>query len=696
MNWMFYRFFTLILIALPVLIRAQSPEIAAAENVYYKMQNLPFPTDMVLEGGGLCMLPDGRIALSTRRGEIWLISNPYREGDNRPQFKLFASGMHELLGLVYHNGAFICAQRGELTRVTDTNGDEVADKFECIWKIPTVGHYHEFSFGPALHPNGDMYITLCVGFGNPDWWAAKSFAKWRGWMVKVSPDGKAEPYAAGLRSPCGLGFDKDYNICYSENQGDWVGSGHVTFLDKGDFTANPAGLIWASDPLSPLQMKPTDIKDLGLPLYEVKKQVPALKLPSVWLPHGILGTSSSEIVTDRTGGKFGPFEGQLFVGDQGQSKITRVFTEKVKGVIQGCAFPFREGFESGVVRICFGKDGRIFAAQTSRGWSSSGPKEYALQSIHWTGKMPFEMKEISARPDGFEITFTMPVDEVSAKNPDSYSIGTFIYKHHAAYGSPAINHGNCPIKGILISEDKMKVRLVLDSLRQYYIHEIKAEGVKNINGLPLLHTAGYYTLNEIPDGDKVPQHLLTLPKKLVSHNHHHHTPEVPGKKSSDVKKPNTEPSSKVKTGNAIDVLKIPAAIKRVNKMPSDWKNGADRTITIGTTPGMKYDKIQLELKAGERVKLIFNNYDDMSHNLLIVKPGTADKVGETSTRMGARAAGTGYVPVSDDVLFHTSLLDPASSETIYFQVPDIPGLYQYVCTVPGHYKMMRGVINVKK
>ena len=148
---MYIRVSVFLMLLWPFWVGAQTGNLAASEQVYYKMQNLPFPTDMVLEGGGLCMLPDGRIALSTRRGEIWIINNAYRESDNRPQYKLFASGMHELLGLVYHKGSFICAQRGELTRVTDIDGDDVADRFECIWKIPTVGHYHEFSFGPVHH-----------------------------------------------------------------------------------------------------------------------------------------------------------------------------------------------------------------------------------------------------------------------------------------------------------------------------------------------------------------------------------------------------------------------------------------------------------------------------------------------------------------------------------------------------------------
>src|SRR3989337_378069 len=64
--------------------------------------------------------------------------------------------------------------------------------------------------------------------------------------------------------------------------------------------------------------------------YEMKKHIPELQLPAVWLPHGVLGISNSEIVKIPEG-TFGPFEGQLLVCDQGQSMIDRVFMEKVNG-----------------------------------------------------------------------------------------------------------------------------------------------------------------------------------------------------------------------------------------------------------------------------------------------------------------------------------------------------------------------------
>lgn len=93
----------------------------------------------------------------------------------------------------------------------------------------------------------------------------------------------------------------------------------------------------------------------------------------------------------------GPFEDQLFVGDQGQSKIMRVALEKVKGEYQGVVFPFREGFNSGVLRMNWGSDGSMLVGMTSRGWGSTGREQFGLQRLEWNQKNAFRNKKLSKR-----------------------------------------------------------------------------------------------------------------------------------------------------------------------------------------------------------------------------------------------------------------------------------------------------------
>ena len=134
-----------------------------------------------------------------------------------------------------------------------------------------------------------------------------------------------------------------------------------------------------------------------------------------------------------------------------ESKINRIFLEKVDGVYQGVVFPFREGFSSGIVREAWGADGSMFVGMTSRGWGSTGKAAYGLQRLVWTGKVPFEAHRIEARPDGFEITFTEPVDRAAASDPASYEISGFTYKYHHIYGSPTIEQQPSPVTSVVVS-----------------------------------------------------------------------------------------------------------------------------------------------------------------------------------------------------------------------------------------------------
>jgi len=531
MNYFIKRIILISLVIAALESVAQTTGRTPQEDDYYKIITIPTPENILLEVGGVATLPDGRLAVSTRRGDVWIIENPTMEGRSAPEFRLFASGLHEPLGLTYHDGSLYAAQRGELTRLADKNGDGKADVYETVYAWPLSGHYHEYSFGPKIAPDGSFFVTCNVAFGDEEWWRGESRVPWRGWTLKIHPDGSMEPWATGMRSPCGLGMI-DGEFFYDDNQGDWQGSGGIFHLTKGSFTGHPAGLKWTSQPNSPVKLtteqlytrvdqrqvknqgqyvKPENIADEKDPnfLFQVKSDFPETRLPAVWLPHGVLGISNAEIIRDDTNGKFGPFAGQVFVGDQGQSKVVRVVMERVKGEYQGVAFEFRSGFQSGVLRMSWGHDGSMFAGLTNRGWGSAGTSTSGLQRLLWTGKVPMEMKTVSAMPDGFEIEFTHPVDKKFAENLDSYTGRSYIYKYHPVYGSPTVNEEKLAIKGVKISDDGMKVRVVVDNLRQYYLHEINVGGIRSTTGLPVLHGTAYYTLNNIPDGAKLPASELS-------------------------------------------------------------------------------------------------------------------------------------------------------------------------------------------
>lgn len=624
----------------------------AQEAKYYQIQDIEIPSDIILEVGGIAFDEAGDLMACTRRGEVWSVKDI---SSGNPTFKRFATGLHEPLGLAYKDGSYFLAQRGELTKLTDSNGDGVADQYEAVFNWPLAGNYHEYAYGPVILPDGNMLINL-----NLQWIGrGASLSKWAGWMLMVSPEGELTPIATGLRSPAGLGLNKNGDVFYTENQGDWVGSGRMTHLEKGDFAGHVEGLKWSGERGSPVNLKMeevmADVEASPTTLYDYAQKVDGVKPPSVWFPHTIMGISTSDIEVIPEG--FGPFKGQLLVGDQGHSKLMRVFQEKVKGVYQGVCFDFVKGFSSGLLRTEWGPDNMLYVGMTNRGWASTGKEPFGLQRLTWTGQTPFEMKAVRAMPDGFEIEFTKAGDKRSMANPDSYSITDFTYHYHPTYGSEAINQEDRTLFKVEVNQEGTKARLYIEGMREGYVYEIKAEDVKSSSGKELLHNVGYYTLNNIPDGEK---------DASIDHSAH------AGMKTVDI-----------------------ASDKRITEMPGSWLNGPDQEVVIGTIAGMKYDKKMVTVKAGSKIKLTLKNPDDMMHNLLIVKPGSVDKIATMAEKLGLKGMSMAFVPESDDVLAHTSLLEPGSSDAIYFVIPDVPGDYTFVCTFPAHAATMQGVFRVE-
>ncbi len=465
---------------------------AEEESAYYPITSLPIPEGIVLEAGAIQLLPDHRIAVSTRLGEIWFISGAFDADPSQVKFSKFASGLHEVLGLTTRGDGWIYAtQRGELTRIKDTNNDGRADVFETVadgWGIN--GDYHEYNFGSKFDRDGNIWLALCL---------TGSFTSenpYRGWALRVTPEGKVIPSTSGLRSPGGIATNHLGDMFYTDNQGPWNGTCWLKPLKPGTFVGNPSGNRWyelASDVMGPRPKDPASNSRIAIE----RAKMPEFNPPAIGFPYNRMGQSASGIQNDFTAGKFGPFPNQLFVGDQTWSTIMRVYLEKVNGVYQGACFPFREGLGSGTLSLEMTADGVLFAGGTDRGWGARGGKPFALERVAWSGKTPFEMHEMRVQPDGFEVTFTEPVDPETAGKVESYQYRTFTYIYQSSYGSPEVDETKPPIESVTVSADRRSVRLKT-ALNVGHLHELKPVGLRSAAGKPLLHPMAYYTLNEIP------------------------------------------------------------------------------------------------------------------------------------------------------------------------------------------------------
>lgn len=463
------------------------------ESDYYELIRYPIPEGIVLEAGAIELLPDGQVAVATRRGQIYFVRNVFGDDPQAVEYTLFADGLHEVLGLAWRDGSLYATQRCEVTRLKDTNNDGRADDvmtFNDSWGIN--GDYHEYAFGSPFDPEGNMWVVLCLtgSFG--------SDSEWRGWALKLDADGKMTPWASGIRSPGGIGFSNDGQLFYTDNQGPWNGTCSLKWLRPGSFQGHPAGLKWSSLAADTLPVVPKAAVS-GTRMIAEADRNPDYEPPAILFPYQKMGQSASGLVCDTSAGKFGPFAGQMFVGDVTHSTVMRCCLEKVGRHYQGACIPFREGFASGCLALRMAPDGSMLVGGTNRGWGSRGTEPFALERIRWKNTVPFEILNMQAVSDGFLLTMTEPVNRESAQALNSWTLQTYTYIFQDSYGSPEVDHTSPTIREVHVSDDGKQIHLKIDGLQRGHVHELRAAGVRTEKGLPLLHDVAYYTLNTIPE-----------------------------------------------------------------------------------------------------------------------------------------------------------------------------------------------------
>ncbi len=477
------------------------PAMQAEEaNPYYRIVTYAVPKGTNLEASGLAVLPDGKLAVSLRKGEVWIIQNPQAEPATVEKlgYKLFASGMHEILGLAWHEGALYVTQRSEVTRLRDTDGDGSADEYQTVgqgWGVS--GAYHEYAYGPVFDREGNMHNTLNCSMGKK--WAGAGeegvHPLWRGWSV-ITPKGstRATGFSAGFRSPCGIGLNAEGDIFATDQQGNWMPTNPLMHIRKGAYFSHADSLVDMKRADSPIPA-PEGKQPDGITVAEAMKQLPYYTPPAIWFPYVKLGQSPTGLRCDETGGKFGPFEKQLFVGEFVLSGVNRVFLEKVGGEYQGACFPFISGLQSAVLTLNFLQDGSMVVGQSNRGWNSYGNRPFGIQRLVPTGKPLLEVQKLESLKDGFRFTFTRPIKPANWTQTKAQS---YTYLFTAKYGSPEVETQPLKLSGWQLSKDGLSLTVKCANLRAGYVHEFELPEVNAKDGSPLWHRLSAYTLNRIP------------------------------------------------------------------------------------------------------------------------------------------------------------------------------------------------------
>ena len=467
---------------------------AEEEAKYYQLIDIPIPPEVPLRIGCFDIHPDGRLIAGTRRGDVYFIDGAFDQPP-QPSFHLFASGQDQIFGVAYDRGDIVITQGGEVTRLSDTDHDGEADRFDTLTNNWGYAEGHEFAFGSK--PDGEGNIWVALGLSG-SYYSRNVF---RGWAVKVTPEGKMIPICSGLRSPGGVGPNAEGVMFCFESQGPWNGACSLKHLKPGGFLGHPASYNWYPfvENMDAPSVEPDSQSRILIEKRRVKEFVP----PAILFPYIKMGRSITGFKVNKTQGKFGPFENQIFVGDYTLSIVMRATTEKINGVWQGACYPFREGFSTGIMNVEFSPQGQLITGgfTTNRQWPVRGTKPFALERLDWTGLVPFELEEINIRKDGFLLNFTKPVDPNVAVRPDTYNITTYCHIYARFYGSPEVDHTTPTVTSASVSADGLQVHLTLDRIQESHIHDFDLAKMKSKENENLLHKKAYYTVNEIPLSD---------------------------------------------------------------------------------------------------------------------------------------------------------------------------------------------------
>lgn len=432
------------------------------------------PADFKPRVGGIDFLDDERMVVSTwdTLGGIYLVEG-WQSGDPaKMTHKRIATGLAEPLGIKVVDNEIYVLQKQELTKLVDTNGDEIIDEYQTVsndWKVSA--NFHEFSFG-LVYKDGHFYGALATAI-LPGGASADPQIPDRGKVVKINKEtGKTELIASGLRTPNGIGIGVDDEIFIADNQGDWLPASKVVHIKEGAF--------------------------YGSRSVDFEGTANATEMPPVvWLPQDEIGNSPSTPIVMKSG----PYKDQMIHGEVTNGGIKRVYVEQVNGAYQGALFRFSQGFGAGINRILWAPDGSLMTGGvgSTGNWSHAGKAWYSLQRMVYNEKTTFEMLAVKVKSDGFEIEFTEPLADginVSAKD---FAIEQWWYEPTIDYGGPKKDLEQLSIKNLELSPDRKSVNLTLPGIKEGHVVYIRiASPLKSVTDQSLWSTECWYTLNNIP------------------------------------------------------------------------------------------------------------------------------------------------------------------------------------------------------
>lgn len=456
-------------------------------------------------------------------------------------------------------------------------------------------------------------------------------------LLRISPDGTTiDVLAVGFRNPDGLGLLPDGTLTVPVSEGEWT----------------PASAICA------VRQQPGEPPASPVPNF--RGTPPAL--PMVYLPRGLDHSSGGQayVSSDR----WGPLAGQLIHFSFGSCTQFLVLRDEVAGQPQGAIVPLPGDFKSGVHRGRFSPaDGQMYVSGMN-GWHVYGVDDGCFQRVRYTGGTVQQPTGFRVHRNGVLLRFSGPLDRAVAGDAANHFAQCWNYRYGPSYGSPELS----PSHYGTVGHDPLAIRsaTVLSDGQSLFL--------------------------EMPDLQPVSQLHLQVAVGSGMHRDLFATVHALAEPFRDI--PNYREVTRPIAAHPIlrDIAMLKAAVKN----PWLAKIEGARAITIEAASNLAYKTPELRAKPGEKLALSFVNPDVVPHNWVLVKPNALETVGTLADALIAdpEAVARHYVPKSDDVVAYADITEPGKRQTIFFTVPDAPGRYPFLCTFPGHWKLMNGVMTV--
>ncbi len=456
--------------------------------------------------------------------------------------------------------------------------------------------------------------------------------------VKVSPDGKYwETLATGIRNPNGIGVRSDGMVVTAPQEGTWT----------------PASMILES----------RDGRFFGLGA----KRGQHIDPPLCYVPRGVDNSTGGQVFVETEQG-WGPLEGQLLSLSYGNSTHYAVLIDESTGVKQGAVLPLPGDFLAAPNRGRFSPhDGQLYITG-SEGWGDYAIQEGCFHRVRYTGKPADLPTGFRVHANGIALTFSRTLNRDSVEDAANWFAQQWNYQYTSGYGSPEfsvrkpniIGHDPVAVASAHLLEDGKTVFVELPELfpvMQFHLHgQLQAsDGTE-------------FEANLFPTIKRLGERFTAVDGLK---------PEVPNKPSDLVLR-----------------IRWPEPKKKTDIAESN----EGRPSTIQAITGLQFDQKRITVKAGEQIRLIFDNTDAIPHNLVLVRPEAAEEIGTLSNAMvtDPRAIEKAYVPEHEGVIAHTAVINGGEKDVVVFDAPDEAGEYPYICTFPGHWLIMRGIMVVEE